>query len=128
MWSTRSSLTSRAEGAAGFSLVELLVALFVSGVTLASAVSFFATDARPLKSAGYRLEAQQAMRSSLDAITRDLRLAGACLPINGQFVALAGANGPGGDSITVRTGLTRDDLSCIWGSLTAPANAGNTTV
>jgi prepilin-type N-terminal cleavage/methylation domain-containing protein len=128
MRSTRSSRTSRAERTRGFSLVELIVALFVSGVTLASAVSFFATHARTLKSAGYRLEAQQAMRGSLDAMTRDLRLAGACLPVNGQFVALDGANAPGGDSITIRTGLTRDDLSCIWGSLTTPANAGDTTV
>lgn len=105
-----------------------MVALFVSSVTLGSAMSFFATHARTLKSAGYRLEAQQAMRGSLDAITRDLRLAGACLPLNGQFVALTGVNAPGGDSITIRTGLTRDDLSCIWGSITAPANAGDTTV
>jgi prepilin-type N-terminal cleavage/methylation domain-containing protein len=128
MRSRRSSPTSRAERRAGFSLIELLVALFISGITLASAVGFFATHARTLKSAGYRLEAQQAMRGSLDAITRDLRLAGACLPLNGQFVAIDGQNIPGGDSITIRTGLTRPDLSCIWAAITVATVAGANSV
>lgn len=68
------------------------------------------------------------MRASLDAITRDLRLAGACLPTNGQFVAIEGVNAPGGDSITIRTGLVRTNMSCILSTTTADVDAGATTL
>jgi hypothetical protein len=109
-------------------MVELLVTIFVSGVTLASAVTFWANHARVLRASAFRLEAQQALRGSLDAITRDLRLAGACLPLNGQAVALAGVNAPGGDSITIRTGLTRADLSCILASTDVAVGPGALTL
>ena len=94
-------------------MMELLVTLGISGVTLASAVHFLAIHAREFRQHALRLELQQAMRASLDAVSRDLRLAGACLPTDGQFIALAGVDGPGGDSVTVRTGVVRDDMSCI---------------
>lgn len=128
MRSTRSIRRSRAERRAGFSLVELLVTIGVSGITLASVVHFYAIHAREMRQHAYRLESQQALRSSLDAITRDLRLAGACLPLNGQFILLAGANVAGGDSITIRTGLVRTNMSCIVASTTADAAVGSTTV
>jgi hypothetical protein len=68
------------------------------------------------------------MRSRLDAMTRDRRLAGACLPLNGQFVAIEGVNAPGGDSITIRTGLVRTNMSCILSTTTADVSGGATTL
>jgi hypothetical protein len=115
-------------GERAFSLVELLMTAAVSSVALASAVGFFAIQAKHMRGHFFRLEAQQAMRTSLDAITRDLRLAGACLPGDGQYIALAGTNGPGPDSITVRTGLVRDNMSCIVSTTTADTAAGGSSV
>jgi hypothetical protein len=68
------------------------------------------------------------VRTSLDAITRDLRLAGACLPGDGQYIALAGTNGPGPDSITVRTGMVRDNMSCIVSTTSVDVAAGASSV
>jgi hypothetical protein len=110
-------------------MVELLVTITVTGVTLASAVSFFTQHLHRMRSHTYRLEALQGLRSSLDAVERDIRLAGACLPPGGQFIALAGANGsPGPDSVTLRSGVVRPNLSCVITRLTAPAPAGTTTL
>lgn len=109
-------------------MIELLVTVGVAGVTMASAVHFLSVNMHQMREHSYRLEAEQAVRSTLDAITRDLRLAGACLPNDGQFVALAGVNAPGGDSITIRTGLVRTNMSCILSTLSAGVAAGATTL
>lgn len=125
----RSSPTSRRpEPAAGFSLVELLVSVFISGVALTSMVTFYALQTRGAQGHAFRVEAQQALRASLDAITRDVRLAGACLPINtGQYVPLAGTDDVNGDSITIRSGMLRADLSCISAALTPDTTAAGAT-
>jgi prepilin-type N-terminal cleavage/methylation domain-containing protein len=121
-------MSQHPERTRGFSLLELLVAVGVSAIALSSVVQFFAMQARKMKGDTYRVEAQQAARTSLDAITRDVRLAGACLPITGAFTAIAATNGnPGPDSITVRTGIVRNNLSCIVAGLTALMGQGTTT-
>ena len=118
--------TSRSEH--GFSIVELLAALGVIGITLASAVPFFALQARKMKGMSYRLEAQQGMRAALDAMGRDIRLAGACLPTSGKFIALDGVDSALGDQITVRAGIVQSGTSCVKAGLTVAANAGDTSV
>ncbi len=100
----------------------------LSGVVLASVVNFMAIQSRKVRGHQFRLEAQHALRASLDAITRDLRLAGACLPDRGAFVALAGTNGGTDDEVIARAGVVRSDLSCIVTSLTANAAQGATSV
>jgi len=109
-------------------MVELLVTVLISGITLASVTQFFAIQSRKQKGMSYRLEAQQALRASLDAITRDLRLAGACLPTGGQFPSVTGTDNVAGDSITIRTGQVRNNLSCIVGTVGTAAAVGATTI
>ena len=114
----------------GFSLMELMVALGITGMAMGAATSFFTQQAQTFAHQAYRLETQQALRASLDNITRDLRLAGACLPTGGAFIALAGVNDPAGDSVTIRTGIVGADGSCLTTNLaTSPlASAGATSI
>jgi hypothetical protein len=96
----------------------------LGSIAMMAVAQFFAFQARKQQGTGLRVELQQALRASVDTITRDLRLAGACLPMDGDYVALDGTNGPGPDSITVRAGIVRNDLSCIVTAATALASAG----
>lgn len=124
--STRPSTADRR----GFTLVELIVSLGLTGVVMTSVAKFFIQQAQTYAHQSYRLEMQQALRASLDNITRDLRLAGACLPTGGAFVSLEGVNAPTGDSLTVRTGVVGADGSCLQTTLAASpiANIGATTI
>lgn len=128
MRSRRSIRRSTPERRGGFSIVELIVTAGIAGITLGTAVHFFGVQLHQQREEAFRVEAQQAARSSLDAITRDLRLAGACLPGDGQFIALAGVNAPGGDSITIRTGLVRTNMSCIITTTVNDVVAGTTVL
>lgn len=103
----------------------MLAALGIAGVTLASVATMFSVAARQQKGMSYRVEMQQGLRGAIDAIARDVRLAGACLPTNGEFIALEGLNQPGGDRITVRSGQVRDNTSCVEAGTTAPAAQGD---
>jgi hypothetical protein len=106
------------------------VTVGVSSVVLTGVVQFMALQTRKLAGHSYRLEMQHALRSTLDAISRDLRLAGAGLPTDGQFVALTGTEAAGGDTITARTCIVGADLSCVPATLqTAPNTpSGSTTL
>ena len=125
----RSTRPSRADRR-GFSLVELIVSLGLTGIVMSASTTYFLQQAKTFAHQAYRLETQQALRASLDNITRDLRLAGACLPTGGAFVSLAGVNDPAGDGVTIRTGIVGPDGSCLVTSLaTSPlANAGSTSI
>ncbi len=73
------------------------------------------------------LEAHQAMRATLDTLTRDTRVGGACLPTDGQFIALEGTDGAEGDTITIRAGIF-EDQTCVVTTLTEAAPVGGTEV
>src|SRR5258705_517940 len=79
---------------AGFSLLELLMSAALGSIAAVAVAQFFAPQAHRQQGTGLRIELQQALRSSIDTITRDLRLAGACPPPAGGFVAPDGTNGP----------------------------------
>jgi hypothetical protein len=99
------------------------VTLGLGAVVLASMTQFFQQHARRMRIHTTRVEVQQALRASLDAITRDIRLAGACLPQSGQFIALTGTDGAT-DSITIRAGVVKNDLSCLFTDVTAFVDTG----
>jgi hypothetical protein len=96
----------------------------LGGIAAMAVAQFFAFQARKQHGTSFRVELQQALRASIDTMTRDLRLAGACLPSDGDFVALDGTNGPGPDSVTVRAGIVRTDLSCVVTAATTLTAAG----
>jgi type II secretory pathway pseudopilin PulG len=115
-------------GTRGFTLSELLL-----GLTLASLVVFgvgtgYVFVTRAWMDHQARAQAQQSLRSAVAAISRELRIAGACMgvpatqtPLATNFKALAGTSGPPDTLI-----LTTNPRCAGPTALTAPYSGGTT--
>ena len=119
---------SRRKGSAGFTLIETLVTLLITGVIMTMITGFFRANAKVQNNMSARTEAQQGVRALLEIVTQELRQAGACLPENGEFIALDATNGGGTpDALTIRIGQTDPEtLVCIRAGTTEAASDGST--
>jgi hypothetical protein len=115
-------------GASGFSIVELLLSTALATMVLAATSSFYLAGRNTMRNDDLLLETSHAIRSTTDLLLRDLRLGGACLPVTGGFVSLAGVDNGTTDEIISRTGLTRTDLSCVRSATVGLALDGSTTL
>lgn len=75
----------------GFTLVELMVAMALGLLVLASIASLFKTGLNSVMLITQRAEAQQNMRAALDLMVKDISMAGAGLPSGG--IQLPNGNG-----------------------------------
>lgn len=127
---TSSPSTDRVRDAnRGFGTVELLVAITVTalGITLASGLML--AGRAHIRKQQKELEATHAARASLEAILRELRLGGACLPETGDFIALEAVDGGDLDEITARFGITSEsDMTCTQTTVSAAIAGSATTV
>ena len=101
----------------------MLVAVAIVSVVLAGAGGLLAASRAFTQRQTARAEVAQALRAALDALARDLRLGGACLPTTGTFVALAGTDAGTTDTVTTRAGRVRADLTCVRTALRADLTA-----
>ncbi len=60
----------------GFTLIETIIAMFIFTITMAAFYSVYRMQTHSLKGQGDRVEAQQAARSALDFMVREIRNAG----------------------------------------------------
>ena len=123
------TLRSRPKAQAGFSLTELLVTTFIASAMMVATVSFFSITVATTHDMELQTETQQGLRALFSLVTQELRQAGACLPQNGQFIALDGVNSGDQDSFTLRIGQTNPDtLACIRAGTDQQANTGETVL
>ncbi len=134
MCSKLSTLKSQRNCQVGFSLIELLVTMFISGVMMTLMTGFFRANVATRYDMSLQTETQQGLRALFDILSQELRQAGACLPHQGQFIALDGENNGDLDSVTLRIGRTNETtLRCIKAgtsasvvnSATLPFSAGD---
>jgi len=119
---------SQNKAAVGHTLVELLVAIFISGVVMAMITSLMRTSVTTREKGGLETEAQQGLRSLISMVTQELRQAGACLSTTGPFIALAGTNNTDQDTLTLRMGkVNPTTLLCVVASANSAAS-GATSV
>lgn len=97
----------------GASLLELLVAVAITVTAVAVTTTFLSATRRTATSQELAVEATNNARAALDVLVRDIRLAGACLPITGDFIALDGNDNGSEDEIWIRSGLVRPDMACV---------------
>ncbi|MBM4258982.1 MAG: prepilin-type N-terminal cleavage/methylation domain-containing protein [Deltaproteobacteria bacterium] len=83
----------------GYTLIELLVVLLITSFMMTTITGFFQTAVATRQNAGAQTEAQQGLRALASLITQELRQAGACLPRNGNFMALAGTKAVAGNNL-----------------------------
>jgi prepilin-type N-terminal cleavage/methylation domain-containing protein len=112
----------------GYTLVEIVVALLLGGAIVVLAVAGYVFVTGDWQAQRQRLETQQNLRAAADLLSREVRLAGACLPDFASDpsspLALHGANNGSQDTITVRS-----NVRCAKGTLEPPgASAGATSV
>ncbi len=113
----------------GFTSVELLVGLLMMGLALALTASVMLAGKGKMQEHHKLVETEIGARSVVNAILRELRLSGACLPVNGDFIALEAVDSGTTDEITTRTGLTASgSVTCIRAASAALAASGSSVL
>jgi hypothetical protein len=105
-----------------------MVATTLIGTLLAAAGVLFVTSRDAMQQEILNVETAQALRATLDALQRDLRLSGACLTTIGSVVALSGTDAGTTDRVVTRTGLVSANLTCVRTALSAAVPAGTVTL
>ena len=107
MCPSRSSARCSSPDSAGYTLIEVLVASILVAVVVLGMGRGFVFATRGWSNHQGRLQTQQSLRSAVAALSREVRLAGACMlphsdtpPVD--FQPLSGTHGATTDSITVR--------------------------
>ncbi len=100
----------------------MLVALALTGMAMALFVRDFGFTVQTRREMDLVAETQQALHATHAFLTQELRQAGACLPNNGEFIALEASDGGVTDEILLRIGVVdRTDLTCLTTVLTQDA-------
>ena len=111
--------TPRSSRNRGFGNIELLVAFAIVGLGISLATGMLHAGKSHIQRQERETETTGVGRAALDAILRELRLSGACLPETGEFIALEATDGGTRDEVVTRYGLTSDHLTCIQTTTTA---------
>jgi hypothetical protein len=97
--------------------VELLVAVSIIGFMGITILALFVSTSRHRAEGSILVETHQGVRSALDVLERDIRLAGVCLPMQGTFLPLSGVDAVGldgaRDQLTVRSGFVEGSEVCV---------------
>src|SRR5438309_2483486 len=76
----RSSARFSNRGTSGFTLIELMVAFSIASVVVIAVGSGFVFVTKAWTDQLGRVQTQQALRTTVESVTREMRLAGACMP------------------------------------------------
>lgn len=109
-----------ARGRAGFSLVELLIAMVVMGLVMGSAVAAFRSQSRAFRKGGATMDVNQNARFAMSTMGRVVRTLGAGVAANQPMLVYAGA-----DVITFNANYASDvnDGNSVYTNPDLPAGA-----
>ncbi len=121
----RSTPMSASRSQAGYTALEILVALTLGSAVAVASVAGYVFSTRSWDAQTLRLQTQQNLRAAIDLLSREVRLAGTCLPDVGpaNIEPLVGVDGGLMDTITIRT-----NVRCAIATLANPAAAGATSI
>lgn len=95
-------MTATGRNNSGFSLVEILIVMAITGLVIATVYGTYLTHQKSAYTQEEVVEVQQNLRIAMDAITRDVRMAGMLVPATTNPVNAANAT-----SVTINTASAR---------------------
>lgn len=112
-----SSQNSPRNLAAGHTLIELLVAIFITSIVLAMMTSLMQTSVTVKEEGSLETETQQGLRGLISMVTQELRQTGACLSTTGPVISIAGTDNSSQDTLTLRIGkVSPTSMLCAIGT------------
>jgi prepilin-type N-terminal cleavage/methylation domain-containing protein len=102
-------MKNRLSGTGGFTLVELLVVTAILGLVIGALYSMFLTHMRTTYTQDEVVEVQQNLRIAMDAISRDLKMAGALVPYGTDAIDSATT----ATNLIINTGTPTDTVARI---------------
>ena len=84
------------EGVSGFTLIEVMIAIAIAGVTTAGLYGLFTMQSRQLLTQDLQMEMNQNLRFSTDMLSRSIRMAG--YGTGGYVAGVLGPTNPGNSS------------------------------
>ncbi len=109
-------------GQAGFSLVEILVAMALLGVVMTAIFNLYLGTERSADTQDRIADVQQNVRYAMDQLARDIRMGGFAMPAT-QWAVESGPSNPGaGSPFTIRTGTTSEKVLRVNQDFTSPGS------
>lgn len=113
--------TSPIKGQSGFSLIELMVVLALSGFLLAAIYGLYNSHMKSAYTQEEVVEVQQNLRVAMDSIVRDIEMAGFLVPTGSNPVQVATSSTT--DALTLNTASAIG----MYGRIIAQATTGSST-
>ncbi|WP_172399723.1 PilW family protein [Geothermobacter hydrogeniphilus] len=108
---------------AGFTLLELLIGIAITGIALAAIYSLYLTMQNTTSDQARIVDSQQNLRVAMDFISRDLSMAGAIIYRNTPGIAA----GSDASTLTINTASSSGAFALISSSLEVPKSATTTS-
>lgn len=109
---------------AGFTLVELLVAMALMGIVMTAIFNLYLGTERSADTQDRIADVQQNIRFALDQVVRDVRMAGFAIPGTTAAISSGPPNPTAADAFTMTTASTSDKVLRVRADFTSPAAAG----
>lgn len=118
-------IVRRPKGAqAGFSLVEMLVAMALVGVVMTAIFNLYLGTERSADTQDRIADVQQNIRFALDQVVRDVRMAGFAVGGTTSAISSGPPNPTVGIPFTMRTASSSDKVLRVRADFTCPASTG----
>lgn len=105
---------------AGFTLVEILVAIALLGVVMTAIFNLYLGTERSADTQDQIADVQQNVRFALDQMVRDIRMAGFAMPASANAIVAGPSDPTAADPFTLRTGSASDKILRIREDFTSP--------
>lgn len=108
---------------AGFSLVEILVAMALMGIIMTAIFNLYLGTERNADTQDRIADVQQNVRFAMDQVVRDIRMAGFAMPIADNAITNGPSNPTAADPFEMRSGSSSDKVLRVEADFTSPASA-----